>query len=234
MRNLIISMYARLKAFFLSLKAVILEPVVIIHSPFKTGTTTVGAALVTLGVGNEDHGFHRELNRRYGRQIDAANLLALESPSFAKFKKRHAREIRLLLGELLKHARGYQVFGDVPFGHLRIHPFVKKLLMPNSKFIWIDRNEDAWLISARKWQLTHPDVYPNSEKLWHADPKAETDKLIRMREDGFAEFKRLANEFPGDCLVLSLENDARWEPLCKFFNLPVPQASFPVLNKAMM
>ncbi len=206
-------------------------PIVTIHSPFKTGTTTIGAALVILGIGAEDHGFHRELNRGYKNEIDKANSLALNATSFSVFRKKHQRSIELLVGALFEFAKGYQIFGDVPFGHLRIHPFVKKLMLPTAKFIWINRNEKAWLASARNWHLSHPEIYPNAEKNWKLNPEIEIYKLIRMRDEGFTEFGKLIKEFPQDCLVLSLEKDARWEPLCRFFGLPVPETTFPNLNK---
>jgi hypothetical protein len=208
------------------------DDVVIIHSPFKTGTTTIGAALVMMGFADQDHGFHRNLNRGYKSQIDKANRIAGRFRRFEVFKSRRGEDIICLMQDLFANARGYKIFGDVPFGHLRIHPFVKKLMMPNAKFIWIDRNEDDWFDSARKWHITHPEIYPGAEKRWEDNPDGEKRKLIRLRDDGFKEFKKLQKAFPQDCLIISLENDARWEPLSTFLNLPIPDAEFPMLNKA--
>jgi Sulfotransferase domain len=207
------------------------EKVVIIHSPFKTGTTTVGGALVMMGFADRDHGFHRNLNRGYKQQIEKANKLAMRYDSFSAFEASAGKKVIALMYELLQHARGYKIFGDVPFGHLRIHPFVKKLLMPNAKFIWINRDEEAWLESARKWQLAHPEIYLNADKRWADNPEGEKQKLIRLRDDGFREFRKLQREFPQDCLVMSLESDDKWRPLCDFLDLPSPDTDFPLLNK---
>ncbi|RLA53813.1 MAG: hypothetical protein DRR42_03670 [Gammaproteobacteria bacterium] len=208
------------------------ERVVIIHSPFKTGTTTIAGALVVMGFADMDHGFHRDLNRAYKPQIDKANRLAIKFDSFEAFRSKRGKKVITLMQGLLEHTEGYKIFGDVPFGHLRIHPFVKKLIMPNARFIWIDRDEDAWFKSAQKWHLAHPEIYPGADKSWAENPAGEKRKLIRLRENGFKEFRKLQKVFPEDCLVISLEKDAQWQPLCDFLNLPVPTAKFPVLNKA--
>lgn len=208
------------------------ERVVIIHSPFKTGTTTIGAALVMMGFSDEDHGFHRDLNRGYKKQIDTANKLAVQYDSFIAFKSEAGKEVVELMQELLSHAVGYKIFGDVPFGHLRIHPFVKKLIMPKARFIWVDREQEAWFASARKWQLAWPAIYLDADKKWAENPDREKQKLIRLRDNGFREFKKLQREFPRDCLVISLETDAGWQPLCDFLDLPIPDKEFPVLNKS--
>lgn len=213
--------------------AVYEDPVVIIHSPFKTGTTTIGWALVMAGFSDRDQGFRRDLNRGYKQQIDAANALAKKYDSFAVFRVQRGQEVAALMQGLLQHALGYRIFGDVPFGHLRIHPFVKKLIMPNAKFIWIDREQEAWLNSARKWQMAWPSVYPNADRRWADNPERERRKLKRLWNNGLREFRKLQQEFPQDCLVISLEADAGWQPLCDFLDLPVPDAEFPVLNKAV-
>lgn len=208
------------------------DKVVIIHSPFKTGTTTIGWALVMAGFADKDHGFHRDLNRAYRNQIDEANRLARGSDCFETFKSAHGDQVIALMHDLLQHAVGYRIFGDVPFGHLRIHPFVKKLLMPNASFIWIDRNEEAWFASARNWHLAHPEIYPGAARRWAKNPEGEKLKLIRLRDNGFREFQKLRNSFPQDCMIMSLEKDANWQPLCSFLGLPIPDAEFPVLNRS--
>lgn len=208
------------------------EDVVIIHSPFKTGTTTVGWALVMAGFADRDHGFHRDLNRAFKDQIDEANRLARTFDSFDTFKSARGSQVIILMQELFQHAVGYRIFGDVPFGHLRIHPFVKKLLMPNARFIWIDRNEQAWFTSARNWHLANPDIYPGADKRWAKNPDEEKRKLVRLRDNGFREFQKLQKTFPQDCMVMSLERDADWQPLCSFLGLPIPDAQFPVLNRS--
>jgi hypothetical protein len=207
------------------------ERVVVIHSPFKTGTTTIGWALVMAGFADKDHGYHQNLNIAYKHQINEANSLARETDSFETFKSVRGDQVIALMHDLLQHAVGYRIFGDLPFGHLLIHPFVKKLLMPNARFIWIDRNEEAWLASARKWHLAHPALYPGADKRWEKNPEGEKLKLIRLRDDGFREFQKLQKSFPQDCMIMSLEKDANWQPLCSFLGLPIPDAEFPVLNR---
>jgi hypothetical protein len=205
---------------------------VFIHSPFKTGTTTIGAALVELGIGKADHGYHPELEKKYSNEIDTANSLAVSSPTYSEFEKQHGAEVSSLISALFAYASDYRVFGDFPFGHLRIHPFVKRLMVPNSGFIWIDRDEDAWLKSARDWQLAHPRIYPKAREHWARDPDSETSRLIRMKTEGLTEYRKLARQFPQDCLILKLETDFHWAFLCKFLDVPIPDTPFPNLNKA--
>ena len=102
--------------------------------------------------------------------------------------------------------------------------------MPAAKFIWVDRDETAWLESARRWHLSHPDIYPGFDERWNSNPEREKKKLIKLRDDGFREFSRLQKRFPRDCLVLSLEKDANWDKLCHFLGKDIPDAPFPVLN----
>lgn len=209
------------------------DEVIIIHSPFKTGTTTIGGALVLMGYAKEDHGYHRNLHIQYKKQMDRANDLALNCTNFEQFKLAHGNEVKVLLQDLFITAKGYKIFGDIPFGHIRIHPFVKKLFMPKAKFIWINREEEAWFNSAKKWHFAHPEIYKNAHTKWQENPEKEKRKLRKMRDDGYKEFLKLQNDFLDDCLVISLE-DANWKPLSDFLDIPVPQQEFPVLNKARL
>ncbi|MEM6580394.1 MAG: sulfotransferase [Pseudomonadota bacterium] len=222
----------RVYTFFKAAPIVIDDPVVIIHSPFKTGTTTVGNALVSLGVGSEDHGYHKELNVAYKNQMNEANRIAMHARSFKAFERLHGKHVRIMLAGLTAAVEGYRIFGDVPLGHLRMHPFTKKLIMPKARFIWIDREEEAWLESAKKWHLAHPEIYPGSAARWKNRPDKERSKLIELRDNGFKEFRRLQESFPGDCLVLSLEKDANWNKLCDFLDKPIPDQPFPMLNSS--
>jgi len=207
------------------------DEVVIIHSPFKTGTTTIGGALVLMGYADQDHGYHRDLNLQYKQKMDIANELASGYTNFNQFKREQNTKIQGLLKNLFLQAKGYKVFGDIPFGHIRIHPFVKKLFMPNAKFIWINREEESWFNSARKWQLAHPDIYIDAEKKWQENAEKEKKKLRKLRDEGYEEFLKLQENFPNDCLVISLEA-ADWQPLSRFLDIPAPEIEFPVLNKA--
>jgi len=206
------------------------DDVVIIHSPFKTGTTSLGEALIKMGYSNHDHGHHRDLELKYKDNVEAANNLAIRFDDFYKFKKAHQQEVIELLRSMFAYTEGCKIFGDIPFGHLMIDPFVKKLLMPHAKFIWIHREEKPWLVSAKKWHYKHPEVYQDEIQQWENNPDLALQNLLKMRNEGFKRFNKLQKDFPQDCLIVSLET-LGWEPLAAFLKLPIPDEEFPVLNK---
>lgn len=209
---------------------VINRPIHIIHSPYKTGTTSVGHALEALGIGTNDMKYRGQLLRDYRSEIRKVNSFANREPDFRTFRKEYSKKIRNTLSDFLHEVADYDIFSDAPFGHIAIHPYVKKIVAPKAKFIWVHRETDSWLDSIERWEISHPETYPKEHKRWKNDRQNKIDELIDKRKVEYRKFFRLLNNFPKDCCELQLETLNTFEPLCEFYNLPVPSTPFPIKN----
>lgn len=44
------------------------------------------------------------------------------------------------LAPLLVAARKFGVFHNAPIGHTHLHPFIRKIIAPEARFIWVNRD----------------------------------------------------------------------------------------------
>lgn len=199
----------------------------IVHSPFKTGTTSMGAFLIDAGVGERDSKYRGPLLRRSRKVIGEANAYAREADRFSILERDLGDRIRALLGEFTRTLSSFDVFSDAPLGHTVMDPFVKRLIAPAAKFIWINRDFDDWLASVEHWEVTHPQIYPN-----HGDWETDRGKAIlrcwRLRTNAYKRFSLLADQFPGECLEVSLEDQAISRKVGEFYGVAAP--AFPRKN----
>lgn len=133
--------------------------------------------------------------------------------------------------QLTKFMQGHYDFGtDMPFS-TDFEQMDKTF--PGSKFILTVRPiADEWL---------------RSVEAQHEKPVPDWGMLYRMQMYGIPHFDPL-NQFkiksehegrvisyfrnrPDDLLVLNIVGGDGWEPLCSFFNKPIPMEPFPHLNK---
>lgn len=126
---------------------------------------------------------------------------------------------------------------DIPIPQL-----IKKLdsAYPGSKFILTLRDEDAWLSSVKK----HFDPNHNpQQKFWDCDPFTHIihQKIYGQTtfdEEVFREAYRRHNlmvmeyfrDRPEDLVVLNMSSGGRWEDLCSFLEVPIPQEEYPKKN----
>jgi hypothetical protein len=106
---------------------------------------------------------------------------------------------------------------------------------PGSKFIYTTRDRSQWLESCRRWFA--PQEFPDADHVLNRvrecygthvfDEKAFGDTYDRHHERVMEYFARR----PGDLLVWSVIDEPRWEPLCQFLHLPVPNEPFPHANE---
>lgn len=204
-------------------------PVHIVASPFKTGTTSLGRALVKLGVGQSDMPFNGALLREWRPAIRKANDLARVSKGFLDFSQQYGSVTREGLGGLIEALAPYDVFHDAPFGHTHIHPFVRKVLAPEAKFIWMNRDMDSWIASVRNWEETHPETYPNHE-IWAKAPEKQT--LVRQRfwKRQYRKFNQMRRGAPKDCLELDWSDMSSFAALAEFYGVPAPEGPLPREN----
>jgi len=203
--------------------------VYIIASPAKTGTTSVGVALKELGAGSKIMRYNSALLARFKTEIDAVNTLAKTAKSVRQFEHAHMQEVREKLAGLTQECAVFDIFSDAPFGHAHIHPFVRSVLAPDARFIWINRTYADWQRSIERWQISHPETYPSHSR-WKSHPKMQR-KIMRERwKDHRKAFRRLARQRPQQCLELELENLRKYDELAAFCALPTINKPFPIVD----
>jgi len=102
-------------------------------------------------------------------------------------------------------------------------------LHPGSKFILTVRDPQKWYESYRNHFEGVPST-PMQEMLYGPpvdDPEHYKGCVLRHNQEVVDYFQ----DRPGDLLVIDLTHDHRWEPICAFLELPVPEAPFPHSNQ---
>lgn len=201
----------------------------IIASPFKTGTSSIAQALVTLGVARAPMPYNRRLLQRHRPDIRDLNRLARTFDTFLGFEAAYGDDVRERLGRISRAARRFDVFHDAPLGHSHLHPFALKALFPEARMIWVKRPKPAWLDSVEKWELARPKVYATTAQ-WRDDPLGLRQKRILTRKRARRNFTAIKRCFPQDCLVLEWSDLASFEALAAFYGVPPPMAAFPHAN----
>ncbi len=209
--------------------APLIHPVHVVASPFKTGTSSIAQALLELGVGSSIMPYDHGLLKSYSKRCSRWNRLARKSEDFATFASLHGADLRDDLGGLISALRPYDIFHDAPFGHTHLHLFVRRVIAPEARFIWVMRAKDDWLASVRNWEMTHPDTYPNHNE-WIEDPERKRAKKIAVRNKAYRAFVTFKQSNPDRCLELGWRGLSNWSALAAFYDKPVPDRPFPRVN----
>ena len=164
----------------------------------KTGTSTLGLALIELGY------------KVLGCRLDTVEDLKAGR-----------------LDAVLAIADDFDALQDVPWAFL-----FKELdqRYPGSRFILTDRDEAAWLRSARgHFGSGH---YSMHEVMYGEGCLEGNEQLYLER---FRAHNAAVREYfrtrPGDLLEMNLSAGDGWEKLCGFLNRPNPRRAFPHANK---
>lgn len=195
--------------------------VTFVASPYKTATTSVGKALITLGAHEKEMPYKGKLLREYRHLIKAVNTLARETRSARYFLEEQGDDVRLLMADFTPHVLKYDVFADAPLGHVHLHPFVRKAIAPQGKFIWVNRPEEDWINSVRRWEEGHPEVYPK-HTLWSEEPDRRPRELRRLWQRNMAYFNALAEVCPDDCLQIEMSDLQDYTKLAAFYGVEAP------------
>jgi hypothetical protein len=199
---------------------VVSRPKVFCIGAHKTGTTSMGQALATLGfsVFPESHWYAD---------------LPLRDDFYAG---RYTR-----LAELIG---SHDAFEDSPFNHGDFYKWLHGAY-PGARFILTVRDTDGLIASHRRW-LKHLRrlVFPQNREVeafvrffWQheyrqgdfIDNEAAIREIYEARNRSAIEF---FSDKPGTLLTLDLEQHAApWDPLCAFLNVEVPSAAFPHLTR---
>ena len=112
--------------------------------------------------------------------------------------------------ELIKKFKVYNSFRSIPLGQNRLHIYVKKILFPQSKIIYVYREASSWLNEYKKFE-----------------PQIDEKTIIRNREVVLSRFIRYSNEGYNDTLMINITDG--WEFLCRFLSKGIPRKKFPVI-----
>jgi hypothetical protein len=171
----------------------------------KTGTTTLGVCL-----------------RRLGCRHASFDLALLEQVNRG--------DLRGLFAVVDAH----DSFEDWPY------PLVFEALdrhYPGSRFILSRRRSpQAWLSSLAAHALrTDPRIGPRCRSLAYGQPFPQLDPAghLRIYEAHLARVRAHFHHRPDDLLEVCWEEEARWEPLCRFLGVEVPDEPFPHANPAV-
>jgi hypothetical protein len=122
---------------------------------------------------------------------------------------------------LINAMRGFDSASDYPLGHECVHPYIRKLVFPAAKFIFLTRDRDAYVKSVAAHQRAQdPDgVDRVFMGLWAGHPELGADVAWSQYQSWHDTYLRLRDEFPKDVLVCSVTEG--WRPI-----MPFIQSSF--------
>jgi hypothetical protein len=111
----------------------------------------------------------------------------------------------------------YDAACEVVFSYEELH-----LKFPNSFYIFTNRKFESWIRSCKSHSIHYKNYWNN---FWQNSTNWE--KIYYKKLDSINYFKNYKN-----FLILNLEDQNKWEKLCNFLNKPIPQISYPHLNKS--
>ena len=172
----------------------------------KTGTTSLGKAFKILGYDHQGicHDSHAIA---YGGSEDCGpNTL----PTGEGLEK------------VLAMIEEHEAFEDGPWHNIDFRVLDERF--PNSKFIWLERDDESWYRSFKYFfGTTH-------KRAWYSK-RPDQDYWIAMKQRRFADIKEYFKDRPEDLLVLTLGKGEGWPELCTFLGKPVPNVDFPSANR---
>ena len=157
----------------------------------KTGTTSCGRALTMLGYR------HTSFNRRVW---------------FNYYKKNQIENI-------LRYTARFESTDDLPWLKMDMIPILDRTF-PNSKFIYLTRDEDSWKESIYNWTFKRFGVYPDMEK-----------RLKQFREHREFVLSYFKNRPKDQFLILDIAEEGAFQRLAEFLGKTTRHTTFPHLNK---
>lgn len=156
----------------------------------KTGTTTIGKALEILGYNNSS--FNKKIWRNYYKQGKIEDVISYTSK--------------------------FDSFDDLPWLKEDMIPVLDNRF-PNSKFIYLEREEKDWAISYYNWTYKQTGKYP--DKIKGAEKFKKHGLFVRN-------YFKNRNK---DILYLNVKNDEAFTQLATFLGKVAPTEKLPHFNK---
>lgn len=110
---------------------------------------------------------------------------------------------------------------------------------PGSKFIHVSRNEEDWLksvewlftVGAKKynWPKSGPGIDLHIK--FYGSNTFHRDRFLEAYRRHNTEVEKYFLDRPQDCLFLQLEEADKFEKICQFLSLPIPDMPFPCSNQ---
>ncbi|AWM13010.1 hypothetical protein DI487_03455 [Flavobacterium sediminis] len=171
----------------------------------KTGTSSLGKAMLTLGFR-----VCGSLKEGYGyKDSDKAfpeYLMEQAQPLFDK----------------------YDAFQDTPWFLLYKELYYR---FPEAKFILTIRDEEKWIKSMQGH--FGKNSYPYHDYIYEdSDMFSDSEKYIQVYKQHNSSVREFFKDKPKQLLEINLKEDDKWEKICTFLNVKVPQRDFPHVNKA--
>lgn len=172
----------------------------------KTGTTSLGYAFEILGYDHQGYCKDSHAIAYDGSEECGPNTLPLGDG----------------LEKVLSMIEEHEAFEDGPWHNIDFRELDKRF--PNSKFIWLDRDDESWYRSfEHHFGTTH-------KRTWYSK-RPDKDYWIGIKQRRFSEVIAYFEDRPQDLLVLNLMKGEGWLELCSFLNKPIPDVAFPSANR---
>ena len=186
----------------------------------KTGTSTLGKCFDILGLTPvaRPQALHDSFQDRFG----AYPYRAICDEVFDRRNHQLAIEI----------AAGFNSFHDRPWNIGDLYQDLD-VAFPGSLFILTWREPAAWWRSTRNWlTVSHPDDDPKLGRyLRHLDTE-RVDEVSFV--DAYLAHNEAVRAYFGDrpnFLEVNFERGDRWQRLCRFLGMPIPEHPFPHENR---
>lgn len=212
-------------------------------SPFKGGTTSVGKALDMAGFKTDVNlvGRHKIMSDSDRRIINDVNSFLEQFFGFAQVSKQISLQIEALLKNKIRKISGdTDVFQDAPLGHELIHPYIKKIIFPDCKFIFLERDRAPYVNSVRSQLLKCAaglrgnllaKRYSHCKELFDTAPDLADAISWNNYKRWRLRYLDLSRLFPDDVLFMRVTEG--WNPLCEFLDFDKPDEPFPWENKSL-
>jgi len=121
--------------------------------------------------------------------------------------------------KILEYTAKFDSFDDLPWLKEDMIPILDKTF-PNSKFIYLTREEEAWKRSYYNWSFKITGKYPDVDQGWMKYKKHE-----KFVNEYFKD--RASSEF----IVLNIKDEKGFKKLAEFLNKETTREKFPHYNK---
>lgn len=122
--------------------------------------------------------------------------------------------------KILKYASKFDSFDDLPWLKEDMIPILDKTF-PNSKFVYLTRDEKSWKRSFLRWGYKKWGEYPDADKKWEEYKKHEEFVMNYFKD-------RSSDEF----IILDVKDEKGFLKLAKFLGKETQREKFPVYNKS--
>lgn len=157
----------------------------------KTGTTSFGLALKKLGYSHSS--FNRVIWRDYQKKTR--------------------------LHRIMRYTACFDCFDDLPWLKEDMIP-VLDAAFPNSKFVYLYREEEAWKRSYARWHQQTFGSIPDADAKFNE--YKEHERFVR----------KYFHEREGDFLELDISSPGAYKSLVDFLGVESSEAAFPHMNKS--